>query len=135
MSGLDGYSTQTEPHTLQPGARHRLQSERKAITHKFRIAGHKGYLTVGMYPNGQPGEIFLRMAKSGSTLSGLLDSLAIAISLGLQHGISLQIFADKYIASRFEPMGHTGEELGEASSIVDYVFRWLTKKFPAGAIQ
>jgi ribonucleoside-diphosphate reductase alpha chain len=130
-------STQTQPapQQLQPGARHRLESERKAITHKFRISGHKGYLTVGMYPNGQPGEIFLRMAKCGSTLSGLLDSLAVAVSLGLQHGISLQTFADKYIAARFEPMGHSGEEFGEASSIVDYVFRYLTKKFPAGTIQ
>lgn len=121
---------QPAPQPLQPGARHRLESERKAITHRFRIAGHKGYVTVGLYPDGRPGEIFLRMAKCGSTLSGLLDSLSIAVSLGLQHDIPLQSFADKYIAARFEPMGHTGEEFGEASSIVDYIFRWLTKKFP-----
>jgi len=123
------------PPQFVPGARHRLEPERRAITHKFRIAGHKGYLTVGLYPDGSPGEIFLRMAKCGSTLSGLLDSLAVAVSLGLQHGISLQTFADKYIAARFEPMGHSGEEFGEASSIVDYCFRWLTKKFPtAGTV-
>jgi ribonucleoside-diphosphate reductase alpha chain len=126
---------QPAPQQLQPGTRKRLESERRAITHRFNIAGHRGYLTVGMYPNGQPGEIFLRMAKCGSTLSGLLDSLAVAVSLGLQFGIPLQAFADKYITARFEPMGHTGEEFGEASSIVDYVFRWLTKKFPAGQLQ
>lgn len=128
--------TQADPQQLQPGARHRLESERRAVTHKFRIAGHKGYVTVGLYPNGQPGEIFLRMAKSGSTLSGLLDSLALSVSLGLQHGIPLQVFADKFIDSRFEPLGYTGNpEIPEAQSITDYIFRWLTKKFPAGTIQ
>jgi ribonucleoside-diphosphate reductase alpha chain len=126
---------QPEPRQIQPGARHRLESERRAITHKFQIAGHKGYLTVGLYADGRPGEIFLRMAKCGSTLSGLLDSLAVAVSLGLQHGISLQTFAEKYIAARFEPMGYTGnEEIPEAQSIVDYVFRWLTNRFPAAGV-
>ena len=125
----------TQP-AIQPETRKRLDSERRAITHKFRIAGHKGYLTVGMYENGQPGEIFLRMAKCGSTLSGLLDSLALTISLGLQHGIPLQVFADKFIDSRFEPLGYTGNpEIPEAQSITDYVFRWLVKKFPARTIQ
>jgi ribonucleoside-diphosphate reductase alpha chain len=76
------------------------------------------------------------MAKCGSTLSGLLDSLAVTISLGLQHGIPLQVFADKFIDSRYEPLGYTGNpEIPEAQSITDYVFRWLTKKFPAGTIQ
>jgi ribonucleoside-diphosphate reductase alpha chain len=113
-----------------------LESERKAITHRFNIAAHRGYITVGMYPDGRPGEIFLRMAKCGSTLAGLLDSLSVAVSLGLQHGIPLQTFADKYIDARFEPNGFSGEEFGEAKSIVDYVFRWLTKKFPtAGRTQ
>lgn len=127
---------QLDPQQLQPGVRHRLQSERKAITHKFRIAGHKGYLTVGLYSDGTPGELFIRMAKSGSTLSGLLDSLAIALSLGLQHGIALEVFAAKYIDTRFEPSGFTGNpEIPEAQSITDYIFRWLTKKFPTGTIQ
>lgn len=125
---------QSEPQQIQPGARRRLDSERKAITHRFNIAGHRGYLTVGMYPDGRPGEIFLRMAKCGSTLAGLLDSLAVAVSLGLQHGISLQAFADKYIDARFEPSGFSGPEFGEAKSIVDYVFRWLTKRFPASGV-
>lgn len=125
----------TSTQAIQPGQRLRLPVERRSITHRFNIGGCKGYVTVGMFPNGQPGEIFLRVAKSGSTLAGLLDSLAVAVSLGLQHGISLQTFADKYIDSRFEPMGHTGPEFGEASSITDYIFRWLTKKFPtSGAI-
>lgn len=116
---------------FQPAARHRLEPERRAVTHRFRLAGHKGYLTVGLYPNGQPGEIFLRMAKSGSTLSGLLDSLSIAVSIGLQSGIPLKAFADKFIDSRFEPLGYTGNpEIPEAHSIVDYCFRWLQKRFP-----
>lgn len=127
---------QLEPQQLQPGMRKRLESERRAVTHKFRIAGHKGYLTVGLYPSGQPGEIFLRMAKVGSTLSGLLDSFAIAVSLGLQHNISLSTFAEKFTDTRFEPLGWTGNpEIPEAQSIMDYIFRWLIKKFPAGAIQ
>lgn len=121
---------QPSPQAIPIGARHRLDPERRAITHRFNIAGHRGYLTVGLYLDGRPGEIFLRVAKCGSTLSGLLDSLGIAVSLGLQHGIPLHTFAAKYIDSRFEPMGHTGEEFGEASSIVDYAFRWLTKRFP-----
>jgi ribonucleoside-diphosphate reductase alpha chain len=118
------------------GARRRLPAERKAITHKFNISGYRGYITVGIYPNGEPGEIFLRMAKCGSTLSGLLDSLAIAISLGLQHGIPLKTFSNKFIDARYEPQGHTGEEFGFASSIVDYIFRWMVKRFPtSGGVQ
>ena len=129
-------STQPQSEPPQPGARHRLEPERRGITHRFNIAGHRGYITVGLYPSGQPGEIFLRMAKSGSTLSGLLDSLSIAVSLGLQSGIPLQAFADKYIDSRFDPLGFTGNpDIPEALSITDYAFRWLIKKFPAGKIQ
>jgi ribonucleoside-diphosphate reductase alpha chain len=121
---------------LQPGARHRLESERRAVTHKFQIAGHKGYLTVGLYPDGRPGEIFLRMAKVGSTLAGLLDAFAISVSLGLQHNISLKTFADKFIATRFEPMGWTGNpEIPEAQSVMDYIFRYLMARFPAGRPQ
>ncbi len=128
---------QIEPQNIQPGARHRLESERKGITHRFNIAGHRGYVTVGLYPDGRPGELFIRMAKCGSTLSGLLDCLAIAISLGLQSGIAVETFAAKYIDARFEPSGFTGNpEIPEAQSITDYIFRWLVKRFPApGAIQ
>lgn len=130
-------STQTQVHPpIPPAARYRLEPERRAITHRFNIAGHKGYLIVGLYPNGQPGEIFLRMAKSGSTLSGLLDSLSISVSIGLQSGIPLKAFADKYIDSRFEPMGWTGNpEIPEAQSIPDYCFRWLQNRFPAEVTQ
>jgi ribonucleoside-diphosphate reductase alpha chain len=129
--------TQSEPQQLQPGARRRLESERAGITHKFNIAGHRGYVTVGLYPDGLPGEIFLKVAKCGSTLNGILDSFAISVSLGLQHGISLGTFADKFIDTRFEPMGFTGnQEIPDAQSVMDYIFRWLVKKFPAaGGIQ
>jgi ribonucleoside-diphosphate reductase alpha chain len=125
---------QIEQPQLQPGARKRLESERQGITHRFNIAGLRGYITVGLYKDGTPGELFIRVAKCGSTLAGLLDSLAIAVSLGLQHGISLHTFAAKYIDSRFEPSGLSGPEFGEVSSIVDYIFRWLTKKFPEAGI-
>jgi ribonucleoside-diphosphate reductase alpha chain len=110
--------------------RHKLPAERRAITHKFSIAGHEGYITVGMYDNGQPGEIFLVMAKEGSTISGLMDSFATAISIALQYGVDLRVLVDKFSHVRFEPSGHTGNpEVPIAKSIVDYIFRWLAAKF------
>jgi ribonucleoside-diphosphate reductase alpha chain len=110
--------------------RRKLPSERQAITHKFAIAGHEGYITVGMYEDGQPGEIFLVMAKEGSTISGLADSFATAISLALQYGVPLRVLMDKFAHVRFEPSGHTGNsEVPFAKSIVDYIFRWLASKF------
>jgi ribonucleoside-diphosphate reductase alpha chain len=110
--------------------RRKLPAERKAITHKFSIGGHEGYITVGMYDDGQPGEIFLVMAKEGSTISGLMDSFATAISLALQYGVPLKVLIDKFSHVRFEPSGHTGnEEVPYAKSIVDYIFRWLASKF------
>ncbi len=110
--------------------RRKLPLERKAITHKFSIAGHEGYITVGMYDDGQPGEIFLVMAKEGSTISGLMDSFATAISLALQYGVPLKVLIDKFSHVRFEPSGHTGNrEVPIAKSIVDYIFRWLASKF------
>jgi ribonucleoside-diphosphate reductase alpha chain len=133
---MSAQPTQPAAQQLQPGARQRLEPERRAVTHKFQIAGHKGYLTVGLYPDGRPGEIFLRMAKVGSTLAGLLDAFAISVSLGLQHNISLQTFAAKFIDTRFEPMGFTGnQEIPEAASIMDYIFRYLMARFPAGRPQ
>jgi ribonucleoside-diphosphate reductase alpha chain len=110
--------------------RHKLPLERRAITHKFSIGGHEGYITVGMYDDGQPGEIFLVMAKEGSTISGLMDSFATAISLALQYGVPLRVLIDKFAHVRFEPSGHTGNsEVPFAKSIVDYIFRWLASKF------
>jgi len=117
----------------EPGfrpVRRKLPAERRAITHKFAIGGHEGYITVGMYDDGQPGEIFLVMAKEGSTISGLMDSFATAISMALQYGVPLRVLIDKFAHVRFEPSGHTGNrEVPYAKSIVDYIFRWLAAKF------
>jgi ribonucleoside-diphosphate reductase alpha chain len=113
--------------------RRRLPSERQAVTHKFDIAGHEGYITVGLYPDGQPGEIFLKMAKEGSTVSGLMDTYATAISLALQYGVPLRDLVNKFAHVRFEPSGFTGNaEIPIAKSIVDYIFRWLGSRFLAG---
>jgi ribonucleoside-diphosphate reductase alpha chain len=114
----------TKPH------RHRLPAERTAVTHKFDIAGHEGYITVGLYPDGLPGEIFLKMAKEGSTVSGLMDTFATAISLALQYGVPLRDLVNKFAHVRFEPSGFTGNsEIPIAKSIVDYIFRWLGSRF------
>ncbi len=113
--------------------RHRLPEERPSLTHKFSIAGHEGYITVGLYPNGQPGEIFIKMAKEGSTVSGLMDSFATAVSLSLQHGVPLKVLCEKFAHTRFEPSGWTGnEQIGFAKSIMDYIFRWLQLRFLSG---
>ena len=113
--------------------RHRLPAERASVTHKFGLGGHEGYITVGLYPNGQPGEIFIRMAKEGSTVSGLMDSFATAISLALQHGVPLKVLCEKFAHTRFEPSGWTGnEQIGYAKSIMDYLFRWIEIRFLSG---
>jgi len=110
--------------------RRRLPDERKALTHKFSIGGHEGYLTVGMYEDGQPGELFCVMAKEGSVVSGLMDSFATAISLSLQYGVPLKVLVDKFSHTRFEPSGFTGNpQIPIAKSITDYIFRWLALKF------
>ena len=110
--------------------RRKLPDERRAITHKFDIAGHEGYITVGLFENGQPGEIFLVMAKEGSTISGFADAFAQAISYALQYGVPLQALVDKFSHVRFEPSGMTrNPEIRFAKSIVDYIFRWLATKF------
>jgi len=110
--------------------RRRLPDERQALTHKFSVANHEGYLTVGLYEDGTPGEIFIKMSKQGSVVSGLMDSFAIAISLALQYGVPLQALVDKFSHSRFEPSGWTNnKEIPMAKSIVDYIFRWLAIKF------
>ncbi|WP_109488741.1 vitamin B12-dependent ribonucleotide reductase [Occallatibacter savannae] len=113
--------------------RHRLQEERASVTHKFSIAGHEGYITVGLYPTGQPGEIFIKMAKEGSTVSGLMDAFATSISLALQHGVPLRVLCEKFAHTRFEPSGWTGnEQIGYAKSLMDYIFRWLNLRFLSG---
>ena len=110
--------------------RRRLPDERRAVTHKFQVAGHEGYITVGLYPDGQPGEIFLRMAKEGSTVSGLMDSLATMTSISLQYGVPLRDLVNKFSHMRFEPAGFTGNsEIPIAKSIVDYIFRWMGARF------
>jgi len=111
-------------------ARRRLPDERRSITHKFSIGGHEGYMTVGMYDDGSPGEIFVTMAKEGSVVSGLMDSFATAISMSLQYGVPLKVLCDKFSHTRFEPSGFTGNpDIPIAKSISDYIFRWLALKF------
>ena len=106
--------------------RERLPDTRESITHKFSIAGHEGYITVGKYPDGRPGEVFITMAKEGSTIGGLMDCFGTAISMSLQYGVPLDVYVNKFSHTRFEPMGHTkNPDIRIAKSIVDYIFRWL----------
>jgi ribonucleoside-diphosphate reductase alpha chain len=110
--------------------RRRLPDERQSITHKFDIQGHEGYITVGLYDDGEPGEIFLTMAKEGSTISGLMDAFATQTSLALQYGVPLRAMVNKFSHMRFEPSGFTkNQEIPIAKSLVDYIFRWLASKF------
>ncbi len=110
--------------------RRRLPAERSAVTHRFDIGGHEGYITVGLYPDGQPGEIFLKMAKEGSTVSGLMDTFATTVSVALQYGVPLKDLVNKFAHVRFEPSGFTGNaEIPIAKSLVDYIFRWLGSRF------
>ena len=119
-------AAQTEPRL----ARRRLPDERRAITHKFSIGGHEGYMTVGLYDDGTPGEVFITMAKEGSVVSGLMDSFATAISMALQYGVPVRVLCEKFSHTRFEPSGFTGNpDIPIAKSITDYIFRWLALKF------
>jgi len=116
--------------------RHKLQEERASITHKFKVGDHEGYITVGLYPSGEPGELFITMAKEGSTVSGLMDSFALAVSIALQHGVPLKLFCEKFAHTRFEPSGWSGNpDIGYAKSIMDYIFRWLQLRFLTGQQQ
>jgi len=116
--------------------RHKLQSERRSITHKFNVAGHEGYITVGLYPDDSVGEIFITMAKEGSTVSGLMDSFSCAVSIALQHGVPLKLLCEKFAHTRFEPSGWSGNpDIGFAKSIMDYIFRWLDLRFSTGQQQ
>jgi ribonucleoside-diphosphate reductase alpha chain len=134
-----GRPTQAEEEDLNApprAVRHKLQEERASITHKFNIGGHEGYITVGLYPDGEPGELFITMAKEGSTVSGLMDSFALAVSIALQHGVPLKLFCEKFAHTRFEPSGWSGNpDIGYAKSIMDYIFRWLQMRFLTGQQQ
>jgi ribonucleoside-diphosphate reductase alpha chain len=110
--------------------REKMPVERASVTHKFSVGGHEGYLTVGMYPDGRPGEIFIKMSKEGSTLSGVMDGLALTVSLGLQYGVPLKVFVDKLVNTRFEPSGITANpSIRFVSSVLDYIARWLGGRF------
>jgi ribonucleoside-diphosphate reductase alpha chain len=115
---------------VQKPLRSKLPQERHSITHKFSISGHEGYLTVGLYDSGQPGEIFIKMSKEGSTLSGIMDALALSISMNLQYGVPLEVLVGKFCHSRFEPAGMTGNrDIPMVKSIIDYIGRYLALKF------
>jgi ribonucleoside-diphosphate reductase alpha chain len=121
-----------EQHELfaRGATRRKLQPERDSITHKFSIGGHEGYITVGKYEDGAPGEIFIKMAKEGSTLSGIMDAFALSVSIALQYGVPPRALVDKFVNSRFEPSGYTGNpKIRYAKSVVDYLGRWLGAKF------
>jgi len=110
--------------------REKMPVERASVTHKFSVGGHEGYITVGMYDDGRPGEVFIKMAKEGSTLSGVMDGLALTISLGLQYGVPLRVFVDKLLNTRFEPSGITANpNIRFVSSVLDYIARWLGGRF------
>jgi ribonucleoside-diphosphate reductase alpha chain len=125
-------STSTPHLTASTPMRRRLPDEREAITHKFSIGGHEGYVTVGMYADRTPGELFIVMSKEGSTLSGMMDGFATAVSLALQYGVPLDVLHDKFAHTRFEPSGWTNnKQIPMAKSVLDYIFRWLDQRFGA----
>jgi ribonucleoside-diphosphate reductase alpha chain len=128
--------SEDNPNGPPRAVRHKLQEERMSVTHKFNIAGHEGYITVGLYPSGEPGELFIKMAKEGSTVSGLMDSFALAVSLAMQHGVPLKVLCEKFAHTRFEPSGWSqNPDIGFAKSIMDYIFRWLQMRFLTGQQQ
>jgi ribonucleoside-diphosphate reductase alpha chain len=130
LTTSDKKKTEDEVQPEFKPVRRPLPDERRSITHKFSVAGHKGYVTVGMYGDGSPGELFLVMSKEGSTISGMMDGFATAISLALQYGVPLEVLVNKFAHTRFEPSGFTNNpEIRMAKSILDYIFRWLALKF------
>jgi ribonucleoside-diphosphate reductase alpha chain len=119
--------------TVSAPRRERLPDTRKSITHKFSVGGHEGYITVGLYPDGRPGELFITVAKEGSTIGGLMDCFGTAVSMSLQYGVPLEVYVNKFSHTRFEPMGYTkNRDIPIAKSIVDYIFRWLGITFLPG---
>ena len=116
--------------------RRRLPPTRKAVTHRFQVGGEEGYITIGLYEEGGLGELFIRVAKEGTTVGGLLDGIGIITSLALQHGVPLEHITKKMRGMRFDPAGRTtNEDIPFASSILDYVFRWLDKQFNNGQLE
>jgi ribonucleoside-diphosphate reductase alpha chain len=129
----DPTGTPTAGAECPAAVRRRLPDERRSLTHHFSVGGQEGYVTVGLYEDGLPGELFIRMAKEGSTVSGLMDSFATAVSLALQYGVPLRILCDKFSHTRFEPSGWSGNpKIGYAKSLTDYLFRWLELRFLKG---
>ena len=132
-SGASGVVTETVEKVVYKPRRERLPDTRQSVTHKFTIAGHEGYLCVGLYPDGRPGEIFITMAKEGSTIGGIMDSFGTALSIALQYGVPLEVLVNKFSHTRFEPMGHTSnKDIRIAKSVVDYIARWLGLTFMSG---
>src|ERR1700688_1661375 len=139
-SGESSLSPSAESRDSGPGdpretraVRRHLPDERHSLTHHFSVGGQEGYVTVGLYEDGLPGELFIRMAKEGSTVSGLMDSFATAVSLALQYGVPLRVLCDKFSHTRFEPSGWSGNpKIGYAKSLMDYLFRWLELRFLKG---
>ncbi len=130
--GEGGKETQPEPVKAKP-SRERLPDTRQSLTHKFNVGGHEGYINVGLYPDGRPGELFITMAKEGSTIGGLMDCFGTAISINLQYRVPLEVLVNKFSHTRFEPMGHTtNPDVRIAKSVVDYIFRWLGVTFLPG---
>jgi ribonucleoside-diphosphate reductase alpha chain len=124
---------QDKPKEAARPRRERLPDTRQSVTHKFNVAGHEGYITVGLYPDGRPGELFITMAKEGSTVGGLMDCFGTAISMSLQYGVPLEVLVNKFSHTRFDPMGlTTNPEVRMAKSVVDYIFRWLAIQFIPG---
>jgi ribonucleoside-diphosphate reductase alpha chain len=118
---------------LNQPIRHRMPDTRTSLTHRFEIAGHEGYITVGLYEDGQPGELFITMSKEGSTIGGLMDTVGTLTSIALQYGVPLESLVKKFAYQRFEPSGFTkNPDIRHATSITDYVFRWLACQFIKG---
>jgi ribonucleoside-diphosphate reductase alpha chain len=130
-TGMDEDVIAATATAAEPQARRRkLPDTRQSVTHKFSVAGFDGYITVGLFEDGKPGEIFVTLGKAGSTLAGFADAFATAISFSLQHGVELRFLVDKFTHVRFEPSGFTGNpQIPIAKSIVDYVFRWMAIQF------
>src|ERR1700746_961056 len=120
----------TQRELFARAVREKMPVERASVTHTFSVGGHEGYITVGMYEDNRPGEIFIKMSKEGSTLSGVMDGLALTISIGLQYGVPLKVFVDKLLNTRFEPSGITANAtIRFVSSVLDYIARWLGGRF------
>jgi ribonucleoside-diphosphate reductase alpha chain len=130
LPAVTGEAVAVQRELFPRAEREKMPTERDSVTHKFSVGGHEGYITVGMYHDKRPGEVFIKMSKEGSTLSGIMDGLALTISLGLQYGVPLKVFVDKLVNTRFEPSGITANpNIRFVSSVLDYIARWLGGRF------